>query len=135
MLRLLVIASLAASVIVACSARSSTMPGTKDPRVEIDELDKQINDALPRFDIQPFTATCAANQSCTDEPPPAPTCTNSTPSCSDACTMGESICKNATRICELAKQLGGADSYANEKCQHGTESCAAARGRCCSCKP
>ncbi len=139
MLRLLVIMAFASSAIVACSAqrmgRAGPPPPRMDSRGEIDALDKQIADELVRLEIQPFTATCAANQSCTDTPPPAPTCSNSTPSCADTCELGESICKNATRICELAKQLGGLDAYANEKCQHGTESCTAARERCCNCKP
>ncbi len=140
MLRLLTITTLAASIIVACasSPEKQTMPPDPprmDNRAEIDALDKQIGDELAKLDIQPFTASCAANQSCTDAPPPAPTCSNPAPSCTDTCTLGESICKSATRICELAKQLGSLDAYANEKCQHGTESCTAARERCCNCKP
>jgi hypothetical protein len=126
--------------VVACaSRRPQELPRadrSSDPRVEIETLDQQIHDMLlQRYEIKPFIAKCAADQSCTDEVPPPPVCGSSTPSCSASCEIGVSICKNAARICELAKQLGGQDRYANEKCQHGNESCAAACSRCTSCRP
>jgi hypothetical protein len=126
--------------VVACasSQRPQEIPKTdrsSDPRVEIESLDQQIAGELMKLDIQPFTAACVEKQTCSADPAPVATCSNPAAACTDTCTLGESICTNATRICELAKQLGGLDTYANEKCEHGTESCKAARERCCNCKP
>lgn len=140
MLRLLVIASLV-SGFVACAAAPSTVGQPPPPRgvsshTEIETLDNEIADQLVRMEIQPFTASCAAQKSCTAEPPAAgPACTGTGTTCENTCGLAESICKNASKICDLAKQLGGLDAYANEKCTHGTESCTAARERCCNCKP
>jgi hypothetical protein len=52
--------------------------------------------------------------------------------CKDTCTMADSICRNADRICVLAKQLDN-DAWANEKCVKSSESCAQSNKRCCSC--
>lgn len=52
--------------------------------------------------------------------------------CKDSCTMSDSICKNAERICTIAKQLDG-DTWANEKCVKGSESCTQSQKLCCSC--
>ncbi|MDQ3333983.1 MAG: hypothetical protein M4D80_02395 [Myxococcota bacterium] len=53
--------------------------------------------------------------------------------CSSSCTLKESICKNAGKICSIASDLGGKDAYANEVCNRGSASCEAAKKRCCSC--
>ena len=139
MLRLFVIASLAAGFVACASAPmkdAQPIPRGGGSRAEIDVLDAEIADQLGRLDIQPFTAACVTSQSCTAEPPAAaPTCTGTGTTCENTCSLAESICKSATRICEIAKQLGGLDPYANEKCTHGTQSCTAARERCCSCTP
>jgi hypothetical protein len=64
---------------------------------------------------------------------PPQTCTAKTETCKDVCTLKDSICKNAGRICELASQLGGTDDNANDKCNQGNASCTAATQRCCGC--
>ena len=53
-------------------------------------------------------------------------------SCKDSCTMADSICSNAERICTISKQLDN-DAWANEKCVKGSESCTQSNKRCCSC--
>ena len=63
-----------------------------------------------------------------------PTCkVGASQTCTDSCNLSDSICKNADRICVLAKELGGADAYANETCDRGNASCKASRERCCGC--
>ena len=52
--------------------------------------------------------------------------------CKDSCTMADSICQNAERICTIAKQLDN-DAWANEKCVKGSESCTQSNKLCCSC--
>lgn len=52
--------------------------------------------------------------------------------CKDSCTMADSICKNAERICAISKQLDN-DAWANEKCVKGSESCTQSNKLCCSC--
>ena len=63
-----------------------------------------------------------------------PTCkVGASQTCTDSCNLSDSICKNADRICVLAKELGGSDAYANETCDRGNASCKASRERCCGC--
>lgn len=52
--------------------------------------------------------------------------------CGDVCTIADSICDNARRICELADELPG-DAWAAERCDNGKVSCARAHLRCCGC--
>lgn len=53
--------------------------------------------------------------------------------CHDVCTLSDSICSNAEKICDIAKELGDQDGFANEKCARGTSACKASQQRCCSC--
>lgn len=146
-------AGLACVVLAACAASSSPpsavspiasepmMPG--DPRAQIDALDREIDAGLAELSVTPPLPACVAAASCAGlvpEPmamPPVtedPACQpGASDACTDTCTLAGSICENATRICELAQQLGGADAYANEKCAKGNASCDVARERCCTC--
>jgi hypothetical protein len=75
--------------------------------------------------------SCAAFAAAEPQPP---TCKPSrSDTCTQTCTIKESICKNAARICQLAIDLGGNDAYANDKCSSGNASCEAAKQRCCGC--
>jgi hypothetical protein len=117
----------------------ATMPG--DPRNEIDRLAKEIDDALAGAGVATLApAACEMSHSCTAEPfgmPPRvedPTCKPSaSDTCTQSCTLSDSVCANADKICNLAKQLGGADDYANEKCQSANDSCKRTRDKCCGC--
>lgn len=60
-----------------------------------------------------------------EAPPPAGTC-------GDVCTLADSICDNAGRICDLADDLPG-DTWAAERCDAGKAACARASERCCGC--
>ena len=150
-----VVAGLACAVLLACasakqapmasSAPASTgaepMPG--DPRGEIDELDRAIDDQLAQMQLSPVPAPCSATGTCAQARPQPMTATSrvedptcrpaDTTTCTDVCTLSDSICANASKICSLAERMGGADAYANEKCEKGTASCQTARDRCCGC--
>jgi len=139
-------AALCAALIVACAAPSrqaapsvaGTAPtGPVSPRDEIARLDGEIAAQRGQLGlsepavqpmastVQPMSVPSAANDpSC--HPAKSETCTNS-------CTMSDSICVNAAKICDLANQLAG-DSWAAGKCASATETCKAAHDKCCGCQ-
>lgn len=113
----------------------SPMPG--DPRTEIEELSQAIEArradlglAEPPPVASPGPATPMATiPSSTDA-----TCRPAkTERCTSSCTLSDSICKNAARICELASQLEG-DAWAANKCTRAKQTCTAAHDTCCSCQ-
>ena len=54
-----------------------------------------------------------------------------TPRCQDVCTLRDSICESAARICELAEEND--DEWAWRRCADGKRSCQRADQRCCGC--
>jgi hypothetical protein len=157
-----VVAGALCALAIACSASKprlaaspTTMPSGADggaglapdgmaPLDEIRQLDQEIEAALTGVGLRPAgPPPCAANQSCGQVAPipmglaPAvedPTCkAGASETCKDSCTLSDSICKNADRICVLATELGGSVAYANETCEKGNASCKASRERCCGC--
>ena len=60
--------------------------------------------------------------------------TELTDTCKQSCTLSDSICANAKKICDIAKQLG-ADPWADQKCSDGNATCSAAHKQCCDCTP
>ena len=121
-------------------AEPSPMTMPNDPRNEIDALAKQIDDQLATAGIATMApATCEASHSCTAEPfglPPRiedPTCRPATTdTCTQSCTLSDSVCTNADKICAIARKLGD-DDYATEKCQSANDSCKRTREKCCGC--
>lgn len=119
------------------SAETAPMPG--DRRDEIDQLVKAIDDELARGGVATL-APASCGTECTPEPYDVrprvedPTCkAPTTDTCTQSCTLSDSVCENAGKICNIAKQLGGADAYANEKCQSGNDACKRTREKCCDC--
>lgn len=146
-----------AAVLAACAAgpaKSSTAPpavapdgaaaGAADgslaptPRSQIIELEQQIaaardqlgiaepsDDMLQGVPAQPLGALPA-----TEDPKcrPAPTDT-----CKTSCTLSDSICNNADRICRIAQDLG-ADTWAQNQCAKANQTCEASRAKCCGCQ-
>lgn len=158
-----VAAGLAAALLIACaaapagrptSASGAAMPGMADagapagsPRGEIDRLDHAIEAELGKLGLPaPAPPACAAS-GCMDAASAAPVAMGTQPvtsdptckpaasdTCTSTCGFADSICENAGKICSIARDLGGHDAYANGKCASGTQSCEAARGRCCACQ-
>ncbi len=114
-------------------APMSARPG--DLHAQIEELDRDITARMGSASVPAPTtadveaarpvAMSAAAGVCT--PPPTPSA-----SCDDVCKLGDAICDDARRICDLADQLPG-DSWAADKCAGGKASCEHAKQRCCDC--
>jgi len=146
-----VVAGLAlASAVVACGAasRQSAAPPTAgggvgndgilpgDPHAQIEQLDADIRANLDRLGVaKPTTYEVGSatdprpmtdiRRVCTPAGPPSETC-------GDVCNLGNHICDNADKICELAAELAP-DAWAQGKCEDGKRSCEAARTHCCEC--
>jgi hypothetical protein len=151
----------ALALVIACGAgaKSSRTPGAAvapaatdgaagmpagDSRGQIDGLDQQITAAMGKLgEARPTPPPTACVSGCEPQQmssagqaavAPDPTCKpGKGDTCTQSCTLKDSICTNAGRICEIASQLGGNDAYANDKCNSGVASCEAAKKRCCSC--
>ena len=135
-----------AALIVACGGSTArkaapegrdTTGGVAAPRTEIEQLDARITAELQTLGLAPPDDTELTEMMVAHRTPALPqgtaaeACTTP-PTCSDVCTLADSICASATRICELADQMAG-DAWATQRCAAGKESCARARERCCSC--
>jgi hypothetical protein len=54
--------------------------------------------------------------------------------CKQMCTLSDSICVNAKKICDIAGEMAG-DDWAAQKCADGNATCDAAKKKCCECMP
>ncbi len=118
-------------------------PPPEDARTELERLDALITadmQALQEPRPAPPVASCIEN--CAQQMGGAaaaataqdPSCKPAqTETCNQSCTLKDSICANAGKICSIASDLGGKDQFANETCNRGSASCDAAKKRCCSC--
>jgi len=113
-------------------------------RAEIDKLDGDITAEMTKLGVQrptpppdACTSNCATAMatavSHTQEQNPPDCKPGKGEVCTESCTLKTNICDNANKICRIAQELGGNDSYANGKCNEGDASCKAAEKRCCSC--
>jgi len=141
---------LAAVLLVALAACASSHqtaatqpPGAMPPdrHAEIDSLSQQIDDARRQLSL-------SAPVSSTATPVPAPAPFNvpvsfktddkchpaQTQSCTDTCTISDTICSNSDKICKLAAELVG-DTWAAQKCDTAKQTCDAAHAKCCACAP
>jgi hypothetical protein len=123
------------AAIIACGGGAPPKSGftnkPTNPRAEIDALDARITADLSKLN-EP--APASPQPMATVVPYDDSTCpTTKTDTCTETCTLKTSICDAAKRICSIASDLGGADAYANDKCNTGTASCEAAKKRCCNC--
>jgi hypothetical protein len=129
--------------LVACSkGRAPGAPPPMGPHAhdpEIETLDREIGDALAKMQLArpqvvPGSAPDLAMSSKVNVTAAEdPACKRGAgDTCTQSCTLADSICKNAKRICEIASKLGN-DPWANDKCTGGTESCRVAHENCCNC--
>jgi hypothetical protein len=132
---------------IACGGGSKpaeTMkPPPGDARAQLEALDQAITADMQKLaEPRPAPPVAACVENCADQMSGAataatqedPTCKpGKGETCSSSCTLKDSICKNAGKICSIASDLGGKDAYANEVCNRGAASCDAAKKRCCSC--
>jgi len=113
---------------------TQTMPAG-DPRSQIEQLSHQIDQEREAMASPPSAHSMAMStapvapampQEPTCKPPPTETCT-------DSCTLSGSICGNAKKICDLAKDMAG-DAWAEGKCSDANKACSDAHAKCCSCQ-
>ena len=53
--------------------------------------------------------------------------------CSSSCKLSDSICSNAKKICDLAKDMIG-DDWAAKQCTKANATCETANTTCCNCQ-
>ena len=102
------------------------MPGEAPQHDEIDQLAREIETQRVQMGL-PVPAQAHAVEMATA------TCHRSeADSCKQTCTLTDSICTNAKKICDLASQLAN-DAWAAQKCSDGNDTCNNAKARCCAC--
>jgi hypothetical protein len=147
-----VIAGVCCALVIACAASHKSMSSApppvaetagaapalpQTPHAQIEQLDRDITDARTKLGLPEAPAVAA----CTGPGCPTPMVAAADPSChpgtsdtcSNTCTLADSICGNAEKICELAKQMQG-DTWAADHCTSATTTCQAAHTRCCGCQ-
>lgn len=112
------------------------MPG--DPKAQIDEAWSAIEIESKRMNIalapEPAAGTSPAAQPMTTPLSTDASCKHANNDrCNDSCTLSDSICKNAEKICRLATQLAP-DEWAAGKCTQAKQTCESAHESCCTCK-
>jgi hypothetical protein len=86
--------------------------------------DDDVISATVAHAVPPLPMSTAIADSC-----PTPPSGNA---CDDVCTLADSICSNAGRICTIAEDLAN-DEHATQRCTAGKLSCDRASARCCGC--
>lgn len=125
------------ALLVACAAGQKTaamapaatdagLPEGRANHAEIQRLADAIEAQQQGQDLAPWQGDAVPLAELAVCKPPA------SDKCRDSCTLGDSICDNAKKICDLAKSMPG-DAWAASKCDDGTKSCDAAHQRCCDC--
>jgi hypothetical protein len=120
-----------AAIAVACAAqpRPATSASPQSPHDEIQQLSNEIDGQRTQLGVT------NASPMATPANPVAAAASCPRPEgdrCSQTCTLSDSICGNAKRICELADQLVG-DTWASGKCDDAKQVCGDATKRCCDC--
>jgi hypothetical protein len=128
-------AAIVASIAGACAAEqhpaAQSAASPQSAHAEITQLWNDIDGQRTQLgvsNVSPMSAQQPANPVAAAASCPRP----DNDRCSQTCTLSDSICGNAKRICELADQLVG-DSWAAGKCGDAKQLCADATQRCCEC--
>lgn len=111
----------------------------RDPKVEIEELSANIDAQRSELGLaEPAPMSPGAEPATPMATIPLSTDASCKPAkterCEGSCKLSDSICTNASRICELAKDLVTDDGWAANKCARANKTCEAAHERCCSCQ-
>ena len=134
----------ATSVVVACaSSMSQSRPGAApeaqtgapagSPHEQIDALSQEIDQQRAQLKLPATPHAMTPMVATGSNVPPTVACVrNPSAVCSQTCQLSDSICDNAKKICDIAKQLP-ADDWAAKKCSDGNETCSAAKTQCCDC--
>lgn len=126
-------------------ARQSDAGMTPIPGGEHAQIDQLMND-IERSATSPALGltiapapevtcapTCEIQPMAVKPPSQDAACTHGQGStCTQACTLADTICGDAEKICDIAKKLGN-DAWAAGKCESAQTSCTDAHSRCCDC--
>jgi hypothetical protein len=130
-----------ATAACAASRQSSAVTATPmepgSPHAQIAQLSQQLDDrrqqlGLPVPSVNGCQPSCAVSAMSVEPRGDAQCHPGQSDACSQTCTLADSICDNAQKICELASQLPG-DAWAAQKCSDGKSTCEAAHAKCCAC--
>jgi hypothetical protein len=107
------------------------------PKQQIEELEAKITAdsstlELPEPTEEQLLATPAqplGTKPVTDDPKCKPA---NNDACKTSCTLTNSICSNADKICQLAIEMN--DSWARGKCIKANRSCEDSKVKCCGCQ-
>jgi hypothetical protein len=128
----LVAGALALAIACAAQPRSASTPSAMPGEAPSGSHD-QIQQLANQIDADRLQMNLPPAEPMAGIPPTAPTCTRSpSETCTETCTLSDSICRNAKQICDLADQLAG-DTWAAGKCTDAKATCEAATRRCCEC--
>lgn len=120
------------------AAGTQTMP-VEDARAELERRVAELEQQRTTMQLpEPAISSSAASEGATPMGSvPRSTDASCKPArterCTSSCTLSDSICTNASRICELASQLPG-DGWAATKCAQAKQTCESAHETCCSCQ-
>ena len=121
------------------NAGSSTPVPGGDRHAQIEQLSAKLDEQQGSLQTLPAPAPNAPScgsaceqMAAAEESKDAACHPAKTQSCTDVCTLSDSICDTKDKICNLAADMPG-DAWAAGKCTDAQSSCAAAHGRCCSC--
>lgn len=124
-----------APVAPAAHGQDAMGPPTQDPRGQIEFYSQQI-DAQRKQIGMPETVLQEMSAPPETAPPHAAqdaSChAGASESCHSVCTLSDSICDNAEKICKISDDLGD-DEWASGKCMSARSTCADAHKRCCTC--
>jgi len=139
------IAGALCAVVIACAAgghKSAMAPPAaapdsmvrgSDAHSQIEQLSQEIDQQRTKLGVMPQATAMG------EPPPPLPPGEDAqchpapSDTCRDSCTVSDSICGNAKKICELAGQLAG-DPWAEGKCKDAKQTCKSAHDTCCGCQ-
>jgi hypothetical protein len=111
------------------------MPPSQDPRAQIKFYSDQIDTQRKQLGM-PETVLPMTTHPTEASPPHAqqdPAChAGDNETCTNMCTLSNSICDNADKICKISDDLGD-DEWAAGKCASARATCADAHKRCCAC--
>ncbi len=126
----------AAAPASAPEAGTAVMPPS--PRAQIEDLDRLIDADRAQLGLdEPTDAMLEGAPAAPMSVAPSsedPTCRPAaTDTCKTSCTLSDSICGNAEKICQLAQDMAG-DDWAANKCAKANQTCEASRAKCCGCQ-
>jgi hypothetical protein len=138
-------AAFALMLVVACAgAQKSTAPAPQampsvtpsSPKAELDQLYAQIEEERAKMGLPEPMANAQPGAIPMGEHPTTQTDAACHPAesetCTSSCTLSDSICTNADKICKLAKDLEP-DADAAAKCEKADKTCKTAHDKCCGC--